>query len=90
VWKRLYKGKLTPKFRFEVGDRVRVLLSKGVFGKGYTPRFSKELFKVVERIGRTPPVYTLEGEKGDEIIGKWLEVNISVCVWSKESVLFYF
>ncbi len=79
LWNSLYADDLfnrtLPHFTLEIDDKVRVKIDKGVFGKGFTPRFSQEIFTVVKRIPRRPPVYELIGESGDQIIGKWLEVS---------------
>ena len=39
-------SKKKPKFK--LGDFVRIPRKKGVFEKGYTPRWTEEVFKVVE------------------------------------------
>lgn len=44
-------------FKFKVGDLVRLSKSKSIFEKGYTANWTRELFKIHERIPRVPPVY---------------------------------
>ena len=64
VWQRLYgDGELTnrsPRYRFQLGDQVRVARWRKVFDKGYTPTFTREVYTVVERIPRRYPVYRLQ------------------------------
>ncbi|KAL3120164.1 hypothetical protein niasHT_008918 [Heterodera trifolii] len=57
-----------PKYR--VGDRVRIEKYKHVFQKGYLPRFSNELFTVVEvHSERSPVVYRLRDDNNEIISG---------------------
>lgn len=44
-------------FKFDIGDFVRLAKSKTIFEKGYTANWTRELFKIHERIPRIPPVY---------------------------------
>ena len=38
--------------KFEVGDHVRISKYKNIFGKGYTPNWSKEVF-VIKKVKNT-------------------------------------
>lgn len=76
VWKRVYgtifRGK-PGKFKFKVGDKVRVAKAKEAFEKGYRPNFSREVFAVSERLARQPPVYRINDANGETIIGVFYE-----------------
>jgi len=77
VWEKLY-GKQTKKpavFRFKVGDTVRTLEENQVLRKGYRPTFTDQLFRVVQRIGKTKPAtYKLElADTKTPIIGTFYE-----------------
>ena len=81
VWKRLYpelvkRRKSNVKFKFKVGDLVRITRSKGVFEKGYAENWTEEMFKIKRRIARRPPVYTLEEYDGTSIIGTFYEQEL--------------
>ena len=53
--KRVYTDEHNGKdSRFKVGDRVRISKFKNIFGKGYTPNWSKEIF-IVDKINDTVP-----------------------------------
>lgn len=54
---------------FNVGDVVRISKEKSVFEKGYTPRWSTELFKVVQVLQSSPITYLLEDLEGRRIQG---------------------
>ena len=47
------------KFKFKVGDLVRISKAKGVFAKGYTANWTREIFKINACLPRKPPVYRL-------------------------------
>ncbi|MCP4115359.1 MAG: hypothetical protein GY737_08115 [Desulfobacteraceae bacterium] len=66
-----------PKFRFNIGDKVRVTKEKTKLGKGYMPNFTKEVFIVSERLNRAPVVYRLTAEDGEPITGVWFEPELS-------------
>ena len=63
VRRKLY-GKMKPshskKYKFNVGDFVRMSLKKRLFKKGYKANFTEEVFKITERLPRTPEVYKVQ------------------------------
>ena len=72
VWHTLY-GKRgneeTTKYKFEIGDQVRISKMKRTFEKGYLPNFSKEIFTISQQIPRHPPVYKLKDYDQEELSG---------------------
>jgi hypothetical protein len=52
-------NRLPPKFRYNVGDQVRVSHLKGPFDKGYLPNWSEDIFTIVKQIGWTPVGYKI-------------------------------
>ena len=55
--------------KFKVGDHVRISKYKNIFGKGYTPSWSEEVF-VIKKIKNTVPwMYVINDLNGEEIIG---------------------
>ena len=72
IWHNLYdKTRLNEpaKFRFRVGDKIRLSKKKSTFAKGYETNFTKEIFVITKRIARSPPVYTISDLKGEPIVG---------------------
>ena len=60
-----------PKFKF--GDHVRISKYKYIFGKGYTPNRSEEVF-IINKIKNTVPwPYVINYLNGEEIIGTFSE-----------------
>ena len=79
VWKNLYSEHLeihdiNPKF--SVGDKVRISKKKKTFEKGYTTRWTEEIFTIVE-VKRTSPVtYKSADLNGEEIRGTFYEPEL--------------
>lgn len=62
--------------RFKVGDKVRITKKKGVFEKGYTPRWTEEVFTVSTVLGTQPPTYRLKDLNDEEIQGSFYEPEL--------------
>ena len=79
VWRNLYPdrhkiSRLTPKF--SVGDEVRISKKKKVFEKGYTTRWTEEIFTIKEIRDTNPITYILEDLQGEEIKGTFYEPEL--------------
>ena len=85
VWRNLYPEHLeihdiNPKF--SVGDKVRISKKKKTFEKGYTTRWTEEIFTIVE-VKRTSPVtYKIADLNGEEIQGTFYEPELQRLVKS--------
>ena len=79
VWKTLYPNRLdildiNPKF--SVGDKVRISKKKALFEKGYTTRWTEEIFTIT-KIKRTSPItYKIADLNGEEIDGTFYEPEL--------------
>ena len=77
VWRNLYNSpeRKTPKF--SVGDKVRISKKKGIFEKGYTPKWTEEIF-TISKIQYTDPVtYKITADyNGEEIKGSFYEQEL--------------
>ena len=63
VYRNLYGdlSALEPQLpKFKVGDNVRMIKKKSMFEKGYTPRWTEEIFKINEVQMTRPVTYKLE------------------------------
>ena len=70
VWRNLYPKHLeirdiNPKF--SVGDKVRISKKKKTFEKGYTTRWTEEIFTIVEVKHTSPITYKIADLNGKEI-----------------------
>jgi len=69
--------KIRPKkYKFRLGDTVRISKYKTTFEKGYTPSWSTELFKIVKANITNPPTYLLESLEGEPIRGCFYEAEL--------------
>jgi len=79
VWRKLYgnyapQKRMTPKFK--VGDKVRITRKKGVFEKGYTARWTEEVFTVSEVRYTDPITYKIVDYNNEEIKGSFYEQEL--------------
>ena len=75
--------------KLKIGDTVRISRVKGVFEKGYKPRWSHDLYEIVEVLKTRPITYKVKDLQRDEIVeGSFyqLELQKSKIKWSKEGV----
>ena len=77
VWKTLYQDQRKPaKYKFKVGDQVKISKHKRIFEKGYLPSWTEETFTVAQRVPRDPPVYRLKEADGELIQGTFYEFEL--------------
>ena len=78
VWHTLYDHDAVKnvKYKFKIGDQVRISKMKRTFEKGYLPNFSKEIFIISKQIPRDPPVYKLKDLDGEELKGTFYEQEL--------------
>ena len=79
VWRNLYPEHLeihdiNPKF--SVGDKVRISKKKKTFEKGYTTRWTEEIFTIVEVKRTKLPTYKIADLNGEEIKGSFYEPEL--------------
>ena len=64
-------GKKQKQRKFKVGDRVRIFKYKNKFEKGYTAKWTSEIFIVSKVLNTSPVTYQIEDEEGEPILGKF-------------------
>ena len=79
VWRNLYPEHLeihniNPKF--SVGDKVRISKKKKTFEKGYTTRWTEEIFTIIEVKLTSPVTYKIADLNGEEIKGTFYEPEL--------------
>ena len=62
---------LTP--YFSVGDNVRITKKRNLFEKGFTPRWTEEVFTINKIILTIPTTYKITDLNGEEIEGSFYE-----------------
>ena len=79
VWRNLYPEHLEIrdiKPKFSVWDKVRISKKKKTFEKGYTTRWTEEIFTIVEVKHTSPPTYKIADLNGEEIKGTFYEPEL--------------
>ena len=66
-----YKAAGKKKYKFKVGDVVRLARKKEIFEKGYYIRWTKELFTIDSLHHTTPVTYSVKDYAGERIKGKF-------------------
>ena len=79
VWRNLYPDRLdildiNPKF--SVGDKVRISKKKKTFEKGYTTRWTEEIFTITKINHTSPVTYKIADLNGEEIDGTFYEPEL--------------
>ena len=78
VWHTLYDDHdevKHVKYKFNIGDQVRISKIKRTFEKGYLPNFSKEIF-TANKFHATRPLYKLKDYDGEELKGTFYEKEL--------------
>lgn len=65
-----------PRFKFRIGDVVKLSRVKRLFEKGYVSNWTKENFVVYQRLHRSPPVYKVQDESGEDVKGVFYEAEL--------------
>ena len=78
VWDTLYGSDVQKRvrFKFQVGDRVRISKVKRLFEKSYLPNFTEEMFTIYKRFARQVPVYKLKDDAGEILDGTFYEPEL--------------
>jgi hypothetical protein len=84
VAERMYPLKEAPKWKFQLGDTVRITVYKNVFVKGYIQNWTDELFTISERYASSPVTYGLKDMSGEEIKGRFYEEEIQKVIKTQE------
>ena len=62
--------------KFKIGDIARISKYKNIFGKGYTPNRSEEVFVIKEVKNLVQWTYVINDLKGEEIVGTFYEKEL--------------
>ena len=78
VWDTLYGNDVDKRvrYKFQVGDRVRISKVKRMFEKSYLPNYTEEMFTIYKRFARQVPVYKLKDDAGEILDGTFYEAEI--------------
>ena len=63
-------------FNFNIGDYVRIPIGKKLFDKGYTQKWSSDIYVVIQKIPTNPPKYTIKALTSEENIKQFYELQL--------------
>ena len=63
--------------KFKAGDHIRISKYKNVFPKGYTPKWSEEVFVIKKNKNTMPWTYVINNLNGGEIVGMFYGKKIA-------------
>ena len=78
--RRQYPPKPPLKYKYDVGDRVRIAKFKHVFQKGYLPNWTEEIFEISDKYPTYPVTYGLKDLAGGDIKGSFYEQEVQKVV----------
>lgn len=73
---KFFEDQSKKKFKFELGDHVRISKERNIFKKGYRQGWSKQIFRIAKRSARDPVVYKIETLLGEPIAGSLYEIEL--------------
>jgi hypothetical protein len=79
IRQRLYgKRTVRKKYKYMIGDLVRITKSRLTFSRGYLPNWSEEIFVIHDRKSTVQPQYTLHDFEGERIEGAFYEKELQL------------
>jgi len=78
----IFRARLYPlkpkshKWKYDVGDRVRISMQRQPFRKGYLGDWSEEIFEIKFRLPTVPVTYELKDLADETIKGKFYEMEL--------------
>ena len=89
VWERFYVDEASKlvKYKFSVGDQVRISKARRTFRKGYLPSWTEEVFTITKRIRRKSLVYKITDYHGDELEGTFYEQELQKIIKTDIDIL---
>ena len=76
LYGKMWQKNVPVRFKFEVGDFVRIPVSRTPFRKGYVGNWTEEIFSITDCSPRTPPTYRIGDLNGDPIEGIFYEPEL--------------
>ena len=88
LWKKLYLDTAVkrpkPKFKYKIGQLVRISHNRRTFSKDSQVRWTRELFKITSRyIRQGSPIYTLKDFAGERISGNFYQNELQLATHKK-------
>ena len=81
VWKFQYRDQIQTKpykYKYSVGDKVRISVYSNIFRKGYAKTFSDATYEVYKQLKTLPVTYHLRNTEGDILQGSFYEAELQI------------
>ena len=78
--KLFHKHPEKPKWRFDIGQRVRISKRKQALQKGYLPGWSEEIVIISKKFPTTPVTYAVKDVADEEIKGRFYETALQLII----------
>ena len=75
-----HKHPKKPKWRLDIGQRIRISNRKQAFEKGYLPEWSKEIFIISKKFPITPVTYAIKDVADEEIEERVYEPELQLII----------
>ena len=72
----LRQRRVTKRYKYNIGDVMRISKARRTFRKGYLPNWSEETFIVYDRHNAKEPLYYLRDYEGEDLQGAFYEQEI--------------
>lgn len=78
LWYKLYAKQFPPKakFKYNIGDYVRLSKDRSVFGKSFTGLWTDEIFRIKYRRSTNPVTYRVVDLKQENVLGSFYEYEL--------------
>jgi len=88
VWKNLFELKSKQiKYKFNLGDQVKISKHKQIFEKGYLSSWTEETFTIAQRLPRDLPAYRLREADGYFIQGTFYKHELRKVIETPDHLL---
>ena len=72
----LEREKTSIRYKYNVGDKVRISVARGAFQKGYMENYSREVFVIAARLPTVPPRYRIKDWDEEIVLGSFYEAEM--------------
>lgn len=74
------------KYKFEIGDKVYLLMDRSTFNKGYKETYFQEIFEIIRRTPTHPPRYKLADLLKEELNGSFYEQQLAKVTYNENEL----
>ena len=82
----LEREKTKIRYKFNVGDKVRISVARGAFQKGYMENYSREIFVIAARLPTVPPRYRIKDWDDEIVLGSFYEAEMIPALVDEETL----